>query len=67
MIVSMMTFNPAGDILNRCAYAEGRANVNSGELVVPDSIPADENKVKDADADAAEAVESVDAKPAVMS
>ena len=64
MIVSMMTFNPAGDILNRCAYAEGRANVNSGELVVPDSIPPDEKKAKDADADAAETVESVDAKPA---
>ena len=65
MIVSMMTFNPAGDILNRCAFAEGRANVNTGELVVPDSIPvSDKEKAKDADADAAETVESVDAKPA---
>ena len=69
MIVSMMTFNPAGYILNRCAFAENRANVNSGELVVPDSIPleADEkkkgaSKAKDADAEA-ETVESVDAKP----
>lgn len=68
MIVSMMTFNPAGYILNRCAFAENRANVNSGELVVPDSIPLEANekkkgksKEKDADAEA-EAVESVDAK-----
>ena len=70
MIVSMMTFNPSGYILNRCAFAENRANVNSGELVVPDSIPMDasekkggkgESKAKDADAEA-EAVESVDAK-----
>ncbi len=64
MIVSTMTFNPAGEILNRCAYAEDRANVNTGELVVPDSIPMPEKeKAKDADAEA-ETVESVDAKPA---
>ena len=62
MIVATMTFNPAGDILNRRAFAEGRANVNSGELVVPDSIPgAEKEKAKDADAEAA-TVESVDAK-----
>ena len=63
MIVATMTFNPAGDILNRCAFAEGRSNVNSGELVVPDSIPAEKEKAKDADAEAA-TVESVDAKAA---
>ena len=66
MIVSMMTFNPAGEMLNRCAFAEGRANVNSGELVVPDTIPesgADKDKAKEADSDA-EAVETVDAAPA---
>ena len=63
MIVSMMTFNPAGDILNRCAFAENRANVNSGELVVPDSIPVTEKeKSKESAAEAAETVESVDAK-----
>ena len=64
MIVSMMTFNPAGDILNRCAYAEGRANVNTGELVVPDSIPSEEKKEKDSAAAEAESVETVEAKPA---
>ncbi len=63
MIVATMTFNPAGDILNRCAFAEGRSNVNTGELVVPDSIPAEKEKAKDTDAEAA-AVESVDAKAA---
>ena len=63
MIVATMTFNPAGDILNRCAFAEGRSNVNSGELVVPDSIPVEKEKAKDADAEAA-TVESVDAKAA---
>lgn len=65
MIVSMMTFNPSGDILNRCAFAENRANVNTGELVVPDSLLLTETKkekAKDADAEAAETVESVDAK-----
>ncbi len=63
MIVSMMTFNPAGDMLNRCAFAEGRANVNSGELVVPDTIPdSGKDKTKEADADAE--TESVDAAPA---
>ena len=63
MIVSTMTFNPAGDILNRCAFAENRANVNSGELVVPDSIPLTEKEKESKDADA-EAVENVDAAPA---
>ncbi len=65
MIVSMMTFNPAGEILNRCAYAEGRANVNTGELIVASAVPdADKEKAKKADADAAETVETVAAKPA---
>lgn len=68
MIVSVMTFNPAGYILNRCVFAENRANVNSGELVVPDSIPMTETekkkkKKKDVNAEEAETVESVDGKP----
>lgn len=65
MIVSMMTFNPAGEILNRCAYAEGRANVNTGELIVASAVPdADKEKAKKADADAAETIETLAAKPA---
>lgn len=32
--VSMMTFNSAGEMKNRTAFTEGRANVNSGELVI---------------------------------
>lgn len=46
MAVSMMTFDPAGVMKNRVAFAEGRANVNSGELVVS-------TKVADADKKAA--------------
>ena len=66
MIVSIMTFNPAGDILNRCAFAENRANVNTGELVVPDSIPLTEKEkaANDADADAVEDVDAAPAEPA---
>ena len=41
MIVSMMTFDAAGVIQNRCAFAEGRSNVNSGELVVKPLPTAD--------------------------
>lgn len=44
--VSMMTFDSAGVMKNRVAFAEGRANVNSGELVVS-------TKVADADKKAA--------------
>ncbi len=49
--VSMMTFSPSGDMLNRFAFAEGRSNVNSGELVIPDKIPEVEKVKKDAAAD----------------
>ncbi len=63
MVVSMMTFNPAGEMVNRCAFAENRANVNSGELVVAATVPeAEKDKAKSADEEA-EAVESVDVKP----
>ena len=63
MVVSMMTFGPSGDMLNRCAFAEDRANVNSGELVVAVSLPdAEKEKAKASEADA-EAVESVEAQP----
>ena len=61
MVVSMMTFNASGDMKNRVAFVEGRANVNSGELVVS-------TKVADADKAAAKAkqdeeTEAVDVKP----
>jgi len=57
-VVSMMTFAPNGEMKNRCAFAENRSNVNSGELVVTTTA------IKDADRKAsdreAEATESVD-------
>lgn len=62
MIVSTMTFDATGRMKNRCTFAEKRSNVNTGELVVPEKIDADD-KQKSAD-DAAEEVEAVDATEA---
>ncbi len=63
MVVSMMTFNPAGEMLNRCVFAENRANVNSGELVVNTAVPdADKEKAKAA-SEESEDVENVDGGP----
>ncbi len=64
--VSMMTFSPAGDMLNRFAFAEGRSNVNSGELVIPDKIPEAEKSKKDAEEDEEEE-EMVEDAPAAKS
>ena len=62
MVVSMMTFNPSGAMQNRCAFAEGLSNVNSGELVVAAVVPdAEKDKAKNADEEA-ETVENVEAK-----
>lgn len=58
--VSTMTFSPSGDMLNRFAFAEGRSNVNSGELVIPTKIPETGKAEKVAsDDDDGEAVEAV--------
>ena len=32
MAVTVMTFDAAGELRNRCAFTEGRVEVNSGEL-----------------------------------
>lgn len=62
VVVSTMTFDSTGRIVNRCAFAEGLSNVNSGELVVPEKLPeVDKNQKKVDDEDDAE---SIDAKPA---
>jgi hypothetical protein len=53
----MMTFNALGEMVNRCAYAEKRSNVNSGELVVA-PIREAEQPSKEA-ADESEDVEAV--------
>lgn len=58
-VVSMMTFNALGEMVNRCAYAEKRSNVNSGELVVAPVLET-EKTAKDA-ADGAEEAEDVEA------
>lgn len=64
MLVSTMTFDASGEIKNRRAFAEGRSNVNSGELVIvpPEASDAEKKKVKAASEDTEE-VEAVETKP----
>lgn len=68
MVVSMMTFNSAGDMKNRVAFAEGRANVNSGELVVSTKAAEDDkaakSKVRDDETETVEVKADDDKKPA---
>ena len=65
MLVSTMTIDATGEIKNRCAFAEGRANVNSGELVLAPVVAADVEKEKaKAASEETEEVEAVEAKPA---
>ena len=65
MIVSIMTIDAAGKIKNHCAFAEGRANVNSGELVLAPAVAADAEKEKaKAASEETEEVEAVETKPA---
>ena len=65
MLVSTMTIDATGEIKNRCAFAEGRANVNSGELVIAPVAAADVEKEKaKAASEETEEVEAVEAKPA---
>ncbi len=65
MIVSIMTIDAAGKIKNHCAFAEGRANVNSGELVIEPAVVSDAEKKKaKAASEETEEVEAVEAKPA---
>ena len=64
MLVSTMTFDASGQIKNRCAFAEGRSNVNSGELVIaPAAASAETEKAKVA-SEETEEVEAVEANPA---
>lgn len=62
MVVSMMTFNAAGDMKNRIAFAEGRSNVNSGELVVSTKVADADKAAKSSRVD--EETETVEVKPA---
>lgn len=56
--VSMMTFSPKGEMLNRFAFSEGRSNVNSGELVVAPVVSSEKTAKDKVDDDEAEEVES---------
>lgn len=63
MAVSTMTFDPTGEMKNRCAFAEGLSFVNSGELVVAPKVASDVSKEQaKAEAEETETVESVSAK-----
>jgi hypothetical protein len=50
MAVTVMTFDAAGNLKNRCAFAENRFEVNSGELA-----PHDKNSQAELEKKAAEA------------
>ena len=65
MLVSMMATDAAGVIKTRCAFAEGRSNVNSGELVIApvETTNAEKEKAKAA-SEETEEVEAVEVKPA---
>ena len=65
MLVSTMTFDASGEIKNRCAFAEGRSNVNTGELVAAPVAAANAEKEKSkAASEETEEVEAVETKPA---
>ena len=60
MSVTVMTFDASGGLKNRCAFAEGREDVNSGELAP--SVKRDRDALAKQAAAAAETV-SVDVEP----
>jgi len=65
MLVSTMTFDASGEIKNRRAFAEGRSNVNSGELVIaPAAVASVEKEKAKTESEDTEEVEAVEAKPA---
>ena len=65
MLVSTMTFDASGQIKNRCVFAEGRSNVNSGELVIAPAVATSAEKEKaKAASEETEEVEAVEANPA---
>lgn len=47
--VSTMTFNAAGEMVNRCVFTEGLSAINSGELVVATSVAAVTKAAKKSD------------------
>ena len=64
MLVSMMAIDASGEIKSRCAFAEGRSNVNSGELVIaPVAVASAEKEKAKAASEDTEEVEAVEVKP----
>ena len=66
MAVTIMTFDAAGNLKNRCAFAENRFEVNSGELAPNDKNSQSELEKKAAEATAETAAvetEATDAAP----
>ncbi|MBO6167270.1 MAG: hypothetical protein J6P13_02835 [Kiritimatiellae bacterium] len=56
MAVTVMTFDAAGSLKNRCAFVEGRPEVNTGELAA--TVGSDKEEAARKAAAAAEAVEA---------
>lgn len=57
MSVTVMTFDASGSLRNRCAFTEGRSEVNTGELGPASAMANDENAKKAAEAADVEAVD----------
>ena len=56
MSVAVMTFDAAGNLMNNFAFAEGRAEVNTGELVAK-AVSDNEDAAKTAEAETTEEIE----------
>lgn len=63
-VISMMTFGPSGNLMNRCSFAEGRAQINSGEMVPTKNLKDVEKKEKDAESEDTVTEDASSAAPA---
>lgn len=57
MSVTVMTFDASGALRNRCAFTEGRSEVNTGELGPVSVVASDDNAKKAAEASEVDAVD----------
>lgn len=57
MSVTVMTFDASGALCNRCAFTEGRSEVNTGELGPASIVAGDETEKKAAEASDVDAVD----------
>lgn len=58
MSVTVMTFDASGALRNRCAFAEGRSEVNTGELAPSTTVASDDSAKKAAEAAEVDAVDA---------